>query len=86
MWNRGKPDPAIYALACKRLKINPSSALALEDSYNGIISAGRAGMKVIMIPDLLEDETPVKEVFIRKIEDIGRSKTLDRKELFDIII
>lgn len=71
---QGKPDPAIYALACKRLKINPSSALALEDSYNGIISAGRAGMKVIMIPDLLEDETPVKKYLYGKLKTLEEVK------------
>ena len=62
----GKPHPAIYALACEKLEVSPAAALALEDSYNGIISAGKAGMKVIMIPDLLEDETPVKEYLYGK--------------------
>lgn len=66
----GKPHPAIYTLACERLKVNPSSALALEDSYNGIMSAGKAGMKVVMIPDLLEDETPVKEYLYGKLKTL----------------
>ena len=67
---QGKPHPAIYVLACEKLKVNPSSALALEDSYNGIISAGKAGMKVVMIPDLLEDETPVKEYLYGKLKTL----------------
>lgn len=66
----GKPHPAIYELACKKLRVEPYFALALEDSYNGIISAGKAEMKVIMIPDLLEDETPVKEYLYGKLKTL----------------
>ena len=70
----GKPHPAIYALACEKLEVSPAAALALEDSYNGIISAGKAGMKVIMIPDLLEDETPVKEYLYGKLKTLEEVK------------
>lgn len=31
----------------------PAEAYAIEDSYNGIRSASRAGMQPIMVPDLL---------------------------------
>lgn len=49
----GKPHPEPYLTASARLGIAPGAALALEDSHNGIIAAHRAGVPVIMVPDLL---------------------------------
>ena len=49
----GKPDPEIYLLACRALGLPPEHALAIEDSRNGILSASRAGMQVMMVPDLI---------------------------------
>jgi beta-phosphoglucomutase-like phosphatase (HAD superfamily) len=49
---RGKPDPAVYALAAQRLGVDPSSCLAFEDSQNGARAALAAGMQVVVIPDL----------------------------------
>ncbi len=46
----GKPDPAVYLLACERLGIDPAQALALEDSPNGIRAAKAAGMTVVAAP------------------------------------
>ncbi len=39
-----KPDPQCYAEACRRLGLDPSVCLALEDSPAGIESAKRAGL------------------------------------------
>ena len=50
---RGKPWPDIYLCAAQRLHVSPSGCLVLEDSYNGVRSAHAAGMRVIMVPDLL---------------------------------
>lgn len=49
-----KPAPDIYLLACKMLKENPKCCYAVEDSYNGIRSAADAGVRTVMIPDMLE--------------------------------
>lgn len=49
---QGKPAPDIYLEAAKRLGVSPSSCVALEDSENGLISAWKAGMYTIMVPDL----------------------------------
>ena len=51
--DNGKPHPEPYRTAAARLGIAPGAALALEDSYNGIIAAHMAGVPVIMVPDLL---------------------------------
>lgn len=43
----GKPDPAPYLVAAKRLSLPPSTIVAIEDSSAGIRSARAAGIKVI---------------------------------------
>ncbi len=52
MVSRSKPAPDIFLRACEELGVEPSSALAIEDSYNGIRSAHAAGMHPVMVPDL----------------------------------
>ncbi|MFH0889698.1 MAG: HAD family phosphatase [Candidatus Aenigmatarchaeota archaeon] len=42
-----KPDPEPYLLASKKLGINPSDCIAIEDSSTGVKSAKSAGMKCI---------------------------------------
>lgn len=46
----GKPDPAVYLEACRRLGVDPARTAAVEDSANGILSALAAGMRVIAVP------------------------------------
>ena len=58
--SQGKPDPEMYITACERLGENPGDCLALEDSDNGVISAFKAGLTVIQIPDLVEPSAKVK--------------------------
>jgi beta-phosphoglucomutase len=40
----GKPDPAIYRLACERLNTSPQQAIAIEDAVSGIHAARGAGL------------------------------------------
>ena len=48
---KGKPEPDIYLHGAATLGLLPESCLALEDSPAGLLSAHRAGCKVMMIPD-----------------------------------
>jgi HAD superfamily hydrolase (TIGR01509 family) len=50
---QAKPWPDLYLLACSHLGIEPSKAIALEDSVNGITAAKRAGLRVFAIPNPL---------------------------------
>lgn len=56
MLERSKPEPDIYLMACEKLGVKPEEAIAIEDSYNGVRSAYRAGMFPIMVPDLVEPD------------------------------
>lgn len=53
----GKPSPDIYLYACRQLGLNPEECLVAEDSPNGVLSAYRAGCRVILVPD----QTPPEE-------------------------
>ena len=57
---KGKPDPEMYLTACQKLDVKPGKCLALEDSENGVLSALRAGLIVVQIPDLIEPSEEVK--------------------------
>lgn len=54
MVSRSKPEPDIYLKACELLDINPKTAFAIEDSYNGIRAAYAGGLRPIMVPDMAE--------------------------------
>lgn len=57
MVKEGKPSPAIYRYACEQLNLAPEECMAVEDSPNGVMSAYRAGCRVVMVPD----QTPPDE-------------------------
>ena len=48
-----KPAPDLYILAAERFGTDPSHCVALEDSHNGSLSAIRAGMPVVVVPNEL---------------------------------
>jgi HAD superfamily hydrolase (TIGR01509 family) len=45
--SRGKPDPEPFLLAAERIGIAPNQCIAFEDSTNGLLAAGAAGMERI---------------------------------------
>ena len=52
----GKPHPDSYLYALKELGISQNEAMAVEDAPNGILSAYRAGIPVVMIPDMTKPD------------------------------
>jgi HAD superfamily hydrolase (TIGR01509 family) len=48
---RGKPAPDVYLEAAARLRVEPSRAVAIEDSTNGLLAARAAGLGVVAIPN-----------------------------------
>ena len=49
----GKPAPDVYLLAAERLRVRPTSCVALEDSENGVRAAASAGMRCIAVPSAM---------------------------------
>lgn len=46
-FEHSKPDPTIYRYTCEQLGVKPENAVAIEDSYYGMLSAKTAGLTVI---------------------------------------
>lgn len=61
MIEHSKPQPDIYLLACRKLGVDPKDVYAIEDSPNGIRAAYSAGMKAIMVPDMIEPDCEMEE-------------------------
>ncbi len=53
MIEHSKPAPDIFLLAAKRLGVPPQMCLVLEDAPNGLMAGRAAGMRTVMIPDLI---------------------------------
>lgn len=73
MVEHSKPEPDIYLLACKELGVEPGEAYAIEDSFNGIRSAHAAGMKPIMVPDMLAPDEEMRaksEVVLKDLLEV----------------
>jgi HAD superfamily hydrolase (TIGR01509 family) len=47
---RPKPAPDLYLAACQRLGVDPTTAVALEDSPTGVTAARMAGLTCIGVP------------------------------------
>ncbi len=54
MVQKSKPEPDIFLKACEVLAVSPKQSWVIEDSYNGIRAASRAGAVPVMVPDLAE--------------------------------
>ncbi|MEO1367606.1 MAG: hexitol phosphatase HxpB [Acidobacteriota bacterium] len=52
---RGKPDPAVYLTAIRRLAVDPARSIALEDSAAGVAAARAAGLRVVAVPERFDD-------------------------------
>ncbi len=54
----GKPHPAVYINAAKRINIKPINCLVFEDSLFGIIAAKAARMKTVAVPGNNDTDNP----------------------------
>ena len=66
----GKPSPDIYLYACEQLGVSPEDCIAVEDSPNGVLSAYRAGCKVVMVPDQTEPDEELSRLLYAKVTRI----------------
>jgi HAD superfamily hydrolase (TIGR01509 family) len=70
--DRGKPAPDIYLEAARQMGVDPDDCLAVEDAPNGIVSAHRAGMKVIAVRTPYTEHIPLgpADVTISSLYDL----------------
>lgn len=69
---QGKPSPEIYRYAVKTVGLPAESCIAVEDSPNGILSAYRAGLKPVYVPDLVDDEPTIRQYLFRKAASLSK--------------
>jgi HAD superfamily hydrolase (TIGR01509 family) len=77
----GKPHPAVFLSAAKKLHVHPTHCLVIEDSVNGVIAAKAARMKVIAIPDkeLIGDKRfAIADCVLNSLNDLNISEVLSR--------
>lgn len=74
MVEHSKPSPDIYLLALSKLGVDPAEAYAVEDSPNGIRSAHAAGMKVIMVPDMIPPTLELEKMLFSLCRDLREVK------------
>jgi sugar-phosphatase len=74
---RGKPDPAIYLLAARRLGVAPRDCLVFEDTPTGARAALAAGMRVVAIPSTGQDFASVRpHLLLRGLDEFGPEHAL----------
>lgn len=65
MVEKSKPEPDIFLKACENLGVEPCEALVIEDSFNGIRAAHRAGTIPVMVPDMVAPDAEMKKLAFR---------------------
>ena len=67
-----KPAPDIYLRACQDLGVDPSEALALEDSASGVAAAKAAGLTCIAVPQFAETDVSAADRIVDSLEELLR--------------
>lgn len=80
MVSHSKPHPEIYLKSCELLGVAPSECYAVEDSPNGIRSCRRAGMKPLMVPDLIKPDEEIKGLLYREFQTLLDVRNFLRQE------
>jgi len=66
----GKPEPDVFLGAAARLGVLPHECVVIEDSYNGLLAASRAGMKSIAVPASFVYNNPKFDIATIKLQSL----------------
>jgi len=70
----GKPSPAVYLEAARRLGVDPRHGVAIEDSSNGLRAAAAAGLRVVAVPNVAfppaEDALGLAAAVVGSLDDV----------------
>jgi HAD superfamily hydrolase (TIGR01509 family) len=59
---KGKPNPEIFLLTAKKLKVNPKNCIVIEDGRLGMIAAKKARMKCIGLVKNKKENYPADKI------------------------
>ncbi len=67
----GKPDPAVYIEAMRRLDVSPKECVIFEDSLRGLRAAVASGARAISVPDPRRDrgDFTIADIVVESLED-----------------
>lgn len=74
-----KPDPEAYFLAAKRLGVDITQCIVLEDSLTGIAAARASGAFVIAIPHIIETQSAPR---MKVVHSLAGIRVKDLQSLF----
>ena len=66
--------------SCNELGLAPEECIACEDAPNGVMSAYRAGLKVIMIPDQSPVTDDLRPMLYRDVDSLDQIIDILEKE------
>ncbi len=70
MVEHSKPWPDVFLRAAQELGVDIEDCYIIEDSFNGVRAARRAGGTVLMVPDLLEPTEEIRALADREFESL----------------
>ncbi len=65
-----KPAPDVYLLACERLGVDPTGAVAVEDSPTGIRAAQSAGLTCIGVPSNPREPLEMADLVVESLTEL----------------
>jgi len=65
-----KPAPDVYLEAARRLGVAPRHCVAFEDSSIGVLAAHAAGMRTVMVPDILPPTDEARAKCLHVAQDL----------------
>lgn len=67
---KGKPEPDIFLSTAYGLGVSPRECLVFEDSESGILAASAAGMRPILVPDIIRPPQEVLDQVYQEYPDL----------------
>ena len=75
----GKPNPEIFLKAAQLIGVDPGVCVVLEDSIAGVTAGHAAGMRVVMVPDIVQpDQDTLKKIYAKCVDLEEVSEVLTR--------
>jgi HAD superfamily hydrolase (TIGR01509 family) len=77
---RAKPEPTIYLEALAELGVEPTEAIAVEDSPNGVSAARAAGIFCVAVPNAVTARLDLShaDLIVESLEDVPLDELLAR--------
>ncbi|MEE4299145.1 MAG: HAD family phosphatase [Pseudomonadales bacterium] len=72
--SEGKPHPEIYLTAADRIDAAPVCCIAIEDSLHGARSAHAAGMRTVLVPDLVVPPQPLPAAVHHRFDSLAATR------------